>query len=618
MERGTPGYELVDKTEDLLLSIGRKLGIQNPFAAQQAVIKENREGRDPDSIYVDKKENIWINQAQKDVIDIGQMFGAGYASAKLAGMVPSTTVPKLPPRSNTNMINVTPRPDVLPSGVKGGALTKTQYPRTQTKLEGGRTFIDSPSIGTYIVGPQDKGFAAWLARNPKGTLQQYTSIIETYNKLTNPNYNPIVGSDELTETFKSQWLTKAKTGQTTYYYDITDHRMLRVPGMQSLAQQTRYKSWLTQQLINRINTQSRFPEEPMNRFLGQSFYDTQGMEWRLVRTETDEFGYKSGSGPLQAFEPMPLNEIDSRKLKAKNTSDEEKVILRELIKKEVKQRNAIEKQNPWLIEWNADTTGQNYHEHMIGLDESEFWNSGAGKAEGYMNNDVYNLEKGLGNIVALRDPRFKLMKDIIADYITPRGKTEIYPGLKKRTKAVKKFTSGPYKGMNAVIGYDANPKSKDFTNLTIRAYNPDPNINESKIVATIPNWYANVYAKDLTTGKHIVPEDIANDFVQSYVDAVLAGDEPGIVALEDLGEELFKKYGISKEIPAPGGLQQDPEYQSLGEAALNKKPFDKRADEATFKTTPRNQRLIDKWWKKNLNYWQKGDYTQLDFYNKLK
>ena len=52
MERGTPGYELVDKTEDLLLSIGRKLGIQNPFAAQQAVIEENREGQDPDSAAV--------------------------------------------------------------------------------------------------------------------------------------------------------------------------------------------------------------------------------------------------------------------------------------------------------------------------------------------------------------------------------------------------------------------------------------------------------------------------------------------------------------------------------------------------------------------------------------
>ena len=40
MERGTPGYELVDKTEDLIKSIGRKFGIQNPFAAQQAVIED--------------------------------------------------------------------------------------------------------------------------------------------------------------------------------------------------------------------------------------------------------------------------------------------------------------------------------------------------------------------------------------------------------------------------------------------------------------------------------------------------------------------------------------------------------------------------------------------------
>ena len=58
MERGTPGYELVDKTEDLLESIGRKLGIQNPFAAQQAVIEENREGQIGKE--VTDKENIWI------------------------------------------------------------------------------------------------------------------------------------------------------------------------------------------------------------------------------------------------------------------------------------------------------------------------------------------------------------------------------------------------------------------------------------------------------------------------------------------------------------------------------------------------------------------------------
>ena len=572
MERGTPGYELVDKTEDLFRGILRKL---DPFAAEKAVMEENREGRDPDSTTVERHENRWGQEVADISTDVLTQIGVG--SALKVTKPPSKVLRTYPPEL------------------------------TGTTTKGAITTVPQTRIDKFKAGS-----------SPSTIGMQSAALRSLYNKIINPNYNPIVGSDELTETFKSQWLKKAKTGQTTYYYDITDHRILRVPGMQNLSQQTRYKSWLTQQLINRINTQSKFPEEPMNRFLGQSFYDTQGMEWRLVRTETDEFGYKSGSGPLQTFEPMPLNEIDSRKLKAKNTSDEEKVILRELIKKEVKQRNAIEKQNPWLIEWNADTTGQNYHEHMIGLDESEFWNSGYGKGLGYMNNDVYNLEKGLGNIVALRDPRFKLMKDIIADYITPRGKTEIYPGLKKRTTAVKKFTSGPYVGMNAVIGYDADPTSKDFTNLTITAYNPDPNQSFGRVVTTIPNWYANVYAKDLTTGKHIVPEDIANDFVQSYVDAVLAGDEPGIVALEDLGEELFKKYGISKEIPAPGGLQQDPEYQSLGEAALNKKPFDKRADEATFKTTPRNQRLIDKWWKKNLNYWQKGNYTQLDFYNKLK
>jgi len=419
-----------------------------------------------------------------------------------------------------------------------------------------------------------------------------------------PNYNPILGEDELTESFKPQWQRKARQGDKTFYYDITGHRILDVPGMDNQAEQSRYKSWLTQSLINRYNSQLINPQTPFTHFhSNQSFYDSQGMEWRLVRTD------KNASGPEQPYEPMPLNEIDSRKLKAENTNEEERVLLRSLMRLNVTDRNALERENPWLIRWNSDTSGQNYHEHMIGLDETEFWNSGAGKALGYMNNDVYDIEKGLGNIVFLNDPRFKIMKDNIAEYITPSSKEEVYPGLKRRTNPVKRFTGGPYAGMNAVIGYDANPKSSTYTNLVIHAYNPNPDINESQVVATLPNWYANVYAKDLTTGERIIPENIANSFVQSYVDSVLEGNQPAIIALEDLGEALLERYGINKQIPTPGGLQQDPDYQSLGSYT---KPVDPDPlDLKTFKTTPKIQRDRDKWWKKNLNYWKKGKYTQL-------
>ena len=420
------------------------------------------------------------------------------------------------------------------------------------------------------------------------------------------NYDPILGEDELTESFRPQWQRKARQGDKTFYYDITGHRILDVPGMDNPAQKTRYKNWLTNSLINRYNKQLLNPEHPFTHFDNQSFYDSQGMEWRLVRTD------KSGIGPDQPYEPMPLNEIDSRKLKAENTSEEERVLLRELMKLNVTDRNALERQNPWLIQWNSDTSGQNYHEHMIGLDETEFWNSGAGKALGYMNNDVYDLEKGLGNIVFLNDPRFKIMKDSIAEYITPSSKEEVYPGLRRRINSVKTFTGGPYAGMNAVIGYDANPKSSTYTNLVIRAYNPSPDVNESQIVATIPNWYANVYAKDLTTGERIIPENIANEFIRSYVDAVLEGNEPGIVALEDLTEQLLKDYGIEVEIPAPGGLQQDPAYQSLGESTLSKPVDPDPLDLKTFKTTPKIQRARDRWWKKQFLLWKKGRYTQLE------
>ena len=453
-------------------------------------------------------------------------------------------------------------------------------------------------IPKYSSGPIVQTNQGTMYRPAPGTMQS------TFQSV-NPNYDPIEGADELTERFRSQWQGKARTGDKTYYYDITGHRILDVPGMNDPAQQTRYKSWLTQSLINRKNQQLLNPQIPFTHFhSNQSFYDTQGMEWRLVRTD------KSGRGPDQPYEPMPLNEIDSRKLKAENTSPEEKALLTELIKTGVKDRNSLERANPWLVEWNADTSGQNYHEHMIGLDESEFWNSGAGKAEGYMNNDVYNIEKGLGNVVVLRDPRFKLMKDLIADYITPRGKTEIYPGLKRRTEDVKKFTDGPYKGLNAVIGYEANPKSKEFTNLVIRAYNPDPNTNFSIVVSHIPNWYSNVYAKDLDTGNPVIPEEIANAFIRNYVDAVLSGNQPDIVKLEELGTHMFDSYGITKEIPAPGGLKQDTDFQNLGEYST-KSIDDDPLDLKTFKTTPKNQRRIDSYWKRQFVLWKEGRYKQL-------
>ena len=195
MERGTPGYELVDKTEDLLLNIGRKLGIQNPLAAQQAVIEENREGQIGKE--VTDKENIWIDSMREGTADIAEMLGSAY----LFGKIPTgSTVPKLPP-SQHKTINVTPRPDVLPSGVKGGALTKTQYPRTQTKLEGGRTFIDSALLGTYIKGAQDKSFAAWLAVHPGGTEQQWKAALtaQLKNKISNPDQGDLFEAAELAQ-----------------------------------------------------------------------------------------------------------------------------------------------------------------------------------------------------------------------------------------------------------------------------------------------------------------------------------------------------------------------------------------------------------------------------------
>ena len=104
-------------------------------------------------------------------------------------------------------------------------------------------------------------------------------------------------------------------------------------------------------------------------------------------------------------------------------------------------------------------------------------------------------------------------------------KIQIYPGLKRREGAVQRFKAGPYKDLNAIIGYDANPKSKTFTDLTIYAYNPDPNINFGIRVATLPNYYSIVFAKD-KTGRRILSDESAKLFVNQYIEAVLNGDQP--------------------------------------------------------------------------------------------
>ena len=291
MERGTPGYELVDKTEDLLLSIGRKLGIQNPFAAQQAVIKENREGQIGKE--VTDKENIWIDSIREGTADIAEMLGSAY----LFGKIPTkSTVPKLPP-SQHKTINVTPRPDVLPSGVKGGALTKTQYPRTQTKLEGGRTFIDSPLLGTYIKGAQDKSFAAWLAVHPGGTEQQWKAALtaQLKNKISNPDQGDLFEAAELAQ----------------YQKDMRNPN-ISLPVRYDLAQSVLGSSYRTSEPFDyfKFREQSKYMRDKGRRFLayfqaGLTQYGASKATsfdiYRKTTTPKLEQEYKKGL-PLSSFQ----------------------------------------------------------------------------------------------------------------------------------------------------------------------------------------------------------------------------------------------------------------------------------------------------------------------------
>ena len=409
-----------------------------------------------------------------------------------------------------------------------------------------------------------KGIAAPTTQNIYEYLSEYGGTFETFKPVTPPppppvNYKAIKGADKDSGNF--DWLG-ARTG-TPYYFDIGGHRIFQVPGMNTAANKTRYKAWLTNSLIDRYKYQATHPQLSLKRWAGvnRPFIDSKGMEWRLVRPD------KNAVGAGQEFIPMPLNEIDSRALKAKNTSPTEKLILHRLYNLNVRDRNAMEKKYPWLREWVTDGIGENYHEHMFGLDEYEFFRSGYGKSLGYMNNDVFDIDKLLGNIVFLTDPRFKLMKDNIANYITPGKKVDIYPGMKRRESAVKRFKAGPYKGLNAIVGYDANPKSNTFTDITIYAYNEDPDIVEGFRVATIPNYYANVYAK--INGKSVMPKELADDFIQEYVEAVLNNEQPAIIALNDMAEYLIRKYPqLNKytfDLANPGGLRLDVDFRHLGE-----------------------------------------------------
>ena len=424
-----------------------------------------------------------------------------------------------------------------------------------------------------------------------------------------PNYKSIQGPDA--DSARMPWATV--TGNVAHF-DVSNHRVFEVPGMDTEAQAKRYKDWLTTNLINRYKKQQIDPTLNIKRWssVNNDFIDSQGNAWRLVRADK-----KTGSGADQEFIPTPLNEIDSRLMKKQNTSMEEKVILHRLLQTEVKARNAFEKKFPWMRDWISEQTGENYHEHMFGLDETEFWKSGYGKSLGYMNNDVYDIEKGLGNIVFLRDPRFKKMKDAVADYITPGKKREVWPGFKVRAGKVKVFTDGPYKGLNAIIGYDANPTSQTYTDLTIYAYNPSPDVNFGVRVATMPNYYSIVFARD-SNGKRILSDESAQLFVNQYLDAVLKGDQPKIVALTDLASVLAKQYpylvkpGTDFELPAPSGLNLDIDYRTAGAYSI-KAPDPDPLDLKTFKMDPALQRKFDKNWKKMLIRIKKGRYEQKNF-----
>ena len=483
--------------------------------------------------------------------------------------------------------------------------TSGQKPSGTIKPDSTRTLKEGkgPNNPTVYLPPEER---------PDNEFHYFGPVKEA-----GPDYSAIEGPDVDSQNFN--WLS-ARTG-TPYHFDISGHRIFEVPGMQNNKEATRYKNWLTNSLIQRFKDQTVVPDKPITFFhSNKDFIDSKGNPWQLVRAN------KRAKGPNQTYIPTPKNEVDSRKMKKQNTNNEEKVLLRALMNQNVSQRNAFEKKYPWLREWISESTGQNYHEHMYGLDETEFWKSGYGRSLGYMNNDVYDVDKGLGNIVFLQDPRFKKAKDAVADIITPGKKITIYPGLRRRLGAVKRFTAGKYKGLNAIIGYDADPKSKTYTDLTIVAYDPDSDVVFGERVTTIPNYYSLVFAK--LNGKRLIDDKTAKGFLEQYVTAVLNDDQPKIILLTDFAEALPRIYpelrqaGLGQippgdfEIPEPSGLNLDPDFRSVGKYS-KKDPDPDPLQEKVFKMDNALQRKRDAYMKRLLIRLKKGTYTQLDFINLL-
>ena len=207
------------------------------------------------------------------------------------------------------------------------------------------------------------------------------------------------------------------------------------------------------------------------------------------------------------------------------------------------------------------------------------------------------------------------MKDQIADYITPHDKVEIYPGLRRRLNAVKTFKAGKYKGLNAIIGYEANPNSPYKSDLVLYAYDPDPNKNVGfKTEFTIPNYYSVLYTKK-RDGTNLFPLEIREGIMHTLVDSYLNDTPQKLVALEDLTEYVFKEYGVNIDLQNPRALEQWEE--DFGVISSDSK-VDTWADQKIFKTTPQNERLQKKEKKKKIKEFlrlldiaKNGPYQQL-------
>ena len=196
-ERARSGKEglLVQGLQAVEDTLGTVVGL--PFKALEAAIQEtsDRTNIDPRTF-----------GAIKDIYS----YGKSVKASKSGSFYKNVQVAKK---------NI-PRADILnPGQITVKPITPKQAEQAIDKVQGLSRFRTVPQIHSYENRP---------VHIPKEELAPFQKGGPLMTTTGGANYDPILGEDELTEDLRTKWRNFARQGDKTYYFDITNHRMLDV------------------------------------------------------------------------------------------------------------------------------------------------------------------------------------------------------------------------------------------------------------------------------------------------------------------------------------------------------------------------------------------------------